>query len=91
MFDDKVVRLGIRRQPGYLYFVQWNGVYKTSTKRRGPTREQGRHIRVKAIYFDREPGYFYYLDRDGDIARYRTGKEEAPSHRPWWYDDHPHW
>lgn len=59
----KIARLGIRREPGYLYFVKGTTLYKTERGRKGG------HKKVASFSHDRDDNFVYFLDRDGDVAR----------------------
>lgn len=58
----KVKKLGIKRTPGFLFFLQGNNVVK---KKRG---SQKREI-VKKDVFKRTKGFLFFLDGDGDISK----------------------
>ena len=63
---NKVCRLGIRREQGFLYYVKRGGVWRIPRQ-----SESGRRKAVKIADADGEldPGYVYFLDRAGDISR----------------------
>ena len=68
---EKVVKLGVKREPGYLYFLRGTNVYKTAMKRAGGPTAVGKAEPVISGGFQREEGYLYFLDADGDISRAR--------------------
>lgn len=64
----KIVKLGIRREAGCVYFLKGTDVWRAPS-------EDGEHfdvdegVLVRRASFEREPGYLYFLDPDGDISR----------------------
>lgn len=65
---EKVAKMGIKRETGYLYFLRGSDVFKTPMKR-GGAGGPGQAVKVAAGSFVREQGYLYYLDGEGDVAR----------------------
>ena len=66
---EKVVRIGVKREPGFLYFLRGSDVWKTPMKRAGAPSAAGKAEKVMAGNFAREEGYLYFLDAHGDISR----------------------
>ena len=66
---EKVVKIGVKREPGFLYFLRGTDVYKTPMKRAGQASAAGKAEKVISGNFTREEGYLYFLDHKGDIAR----------------------
>jgi len=66
---EKVVKIGVKREPGFLYFLRGTDVYKTPMKRAGQASAAGKAEKVISGNFTREEGYLYFLDHHGDIAR----------------------
>jgi hypothetical protein len=69
---QKIARTDIKRQQGYLYFIDEQGdVSRASMARggRGSKREGGRRKKVAKVGIRKEKGYLYFLDKDGDVAR----------------------
>ncbi|MBU4503030.1 MAG: hypothetical protein KKA79_10630, partial [Nanoarchaeota archaeon] len=66
----KIAKLGIKREPGYLYFVDKKGdPARTPMARAGVrTTRKGPETLAKASV-KKEPGYLYFIDKQGDIAR----------------------
>jgi hypothetical protein len=56
---EKVKKLGIRREPHFMYYLKGDQVWRT----------QGEPIFVVDAGFEREEGYLYFLDQEGDISR----------------------
>lgn len=66
---EKVAKVGVKREPGYLYFLRGSDVWKTPMKRSGGPSAAGKAEKVAAGSFSRQEGYLYYLDSAGDVAR----------------------
>lgn len=66
---EKVAKIGVKREPGFLYFLRGSDVYKTPMKRAGAPSAAGKAEKVQSGNFTREEGYLYFLDANGDISR----------------------
>jgi hypothetical protein len=66
---EKVAKLGVKREPGYLYFLRGADVWKTPMKRAGQASPAGKAEKVANGGFKREEGYLYFLDSNGDVSR----------------------
>jgi hypothetical protein len=66
---EKVAKLGVKREPGYLYFLRGSDVWKTPMKRAGGPSAAGKAEKVAAGNFSRAEGYLYFLDSNGDVSR----------------------
>jgi HJR/Mrr/RecB family endonuclease len=67
--SEKVARLGVERDPDYMFYVKDGAVWRV--RRRSPGVPIGRPEQVAdgGVSMDRE--YIYFVDRDGDISRAR--------------------
>ena len=66
---EKVAKLGVKREPGFLYFLRGSDVWKTPMKRAGGPSAAGKAEKVAAGNFARAEGYLYFLDSSGDVSR----------------------
>jgi hypothetical protein len=66
---EKVAKLGVKREPGYLYFLRGSDVWKTPMKRAGGPSAAGKAEKIAGGNFTREEGYLYFLDKNGDVSR----------------------
>src|SRR6185369_14555453 len=66
---EKVAKLGVKREHGYLYFLRGSDVWKTPMKRAGGPSAANKAEKVASGGFKREEGYLYFLDSNGDVAR----------------------
>lgn len=73
---EVVVKLGLKREPGYLYLVGNGKLYRTKMVAAGersaePKRELGPEDVVVDLGITQDPDYDYFIDRNGDISRTR--------------------
>lgn len=68
--DGKVKRAGIKRESGWLYFIDKQGdVSRVEMARSRADKGRKEHQKILKAGVKKEKGYLYYLDKDGDIAR----------------------
>ncbi|MBO8151413.1 MAG: hypothetical protein DRP91_01545 [Candidatus Neomarinimicrobiota bacterium] len=70
---EKVLKCGIKKEKGYLYYVDKNGNVARSKMARGKDRGGGAEV-VYQANIKREDGYLYFIDKDGDIARAKMAR-----------------
>ena len=66
---ETITKLGVKREPGFLYFLRGSDVWKTPMKRAGGPSAAGKATKVTSGNFSRAEGFLYFLDRNGDVAR----------------------
>ena len=64
---DKVMKLGIKRQKGYLYFIDKKGDVSCAKMARGKSKG-GNPKKVAKCCIKRKEGYLYFLDKKGDVS-----------------------
>jgi len=62
------MKLGIKRQPGYLYYIDKDGDVSCAKMARGK-KKGGSPKKVAKCGIKKEEGYLYFIDKDGDISR----------------------
>lgn len=62
-----ICKCGIKRKPGYLYFVGKDGCAYETKMARGKKKGGGKK-RVHACKVKKQPGYLYYIDRKGNVC-----------------------
>ena len=65
---DKVKNIGIKKEKGYLYYLDKNGDVSRSKMARG-NQNGGNAEVVASAGVIREKGFLYYIDKDGDVSR----------------------
>jgi hypothetical protein len=63
----KVAKVGVKKEKGYLYFVDKNGDVSAAQMARGD-KKGGKPKKVAKAGIKKEAGYLYFVDKDGDIA-----------------------
>ena len=64
---QKVVKLGVKRQKGFLYFIDKQGDVSCAVMARGK-KKGGKPKKVAKAGIEKKSGFLYFLDKQGDIA-----------------------
>ena len=75
---QKIAKAGVKRQQGYLYYLDKQGDISRAKMARGGSKG-GRPEKVKKLGVRREDGYLYFIDKQGDVSRakmVRGGKKK---------------
>jgi hypothetical protein len=76
---QKVAKVGVKRQKGYLYFIDKAGDVSCAVMARGK-KKGGKPKKVAKVGVDKKDGYLYFLDKQGDVAcakLIRGGKKKS--------------
>jgi len=65
---EKVAKAGVKREDGYLYFIDKAGDVSRAKMARGG-KKGGKIEKVAKVGAKKEKGYLYFLDKAGDVAR----------------------
>ncbi len=63
----KLVKVGIKKQKGYLYFVDKSGDVSCAKMARGG-RKGGSPKKIAKVGIKREKGFLYFVDKAGDVS-----------------------
>lgn len=63
----KIVKLGIKREKGYLYYIDKAGDVSCAKMATGK-KKGGNPKKVSKCGIKREEGYLYFIDKQGDVA-----------------------
>jgi len=75
MAQQKVAKLGIKRESGYLYYLDKNGdLARAPMARAGQKGGKKKPEVVARAGVKREKGYMYFMDKDGDVARAKMAR-----------------
>ena len=68
---EKVAKVGVKKQAGYLYFVDKKGNISRTQMQRGGGKHKGRGKKemVLKVGVNKESGFLYFIDKQGDISR----------------------
>ena len=64
---EKVTKLGVKREKGYLYYIDKQGDVSCAKMARGK-KKGGSPKKVAKCGIKREKGYLYFIDKKGDIS-----------------------
>lgn len=64
---QKLVKLGIKRKKGYLYYVDKKGDVSCAKMARGK-KKGGSPQKVAKVGLKRKKGYLYFIDKKGDVS-----------------------
>ncbi len=70
---EKVSKVGIKREKGFLYYLDKDGDVSRAKMARG-TSKGGNPTKVSKVGVKREKGFLYFLDKDGDVARAKMAR-----------------
>ncbi len=65
---EKIQKVGVKREDGFLYFIDKAGDVSRAKMARGG-KKGGKPQKVAKVGIDKEAGFLYYLDKGGDVAR----------------------
>ncbi|MCM8763085.1 MAG: hypothetical protein NC936_05315 [Candidatus Omnitrophica bacterium] len=64
---QKVAKVGIKRQKGYLYYLDKQGDVSCAKMARGKSKG-GSPKKVAKLGIKRKEGYLYFIDKQGDVS-----------------------
>ena len=70
---EKVKRTGVRKESGFLYYLDKNGNVSRSKMARGGEKGGNAQV-VSNAGVAREKGWLYFIDKDGDVARAKMAR-----------------
>tara|TARA_Y100000310_G_C20622260_1_gene784013 strand:+ start:893 stop:1129 length:237 start_codon:yes stop_codon:yes gene_type:complete len=76
---EKVEKVGVEKENGYLYFVDKKGDVSRAKMARGRKKSAGKTQKVAKVGVKKEKGYLYFVDKKGDVSRakmVRGGKKK---------------
>ena len=64
---QKIAKAGIKREKGYLYYLDKDGDISRARMARGG-KKGGSPQKVKRLGIKRKEGYLYFIDKQGDVS-----------------------
>ena len=64
---QKVAKVGVKKQKGYLYFVDKHGDVSCAIMARG-AKKGGKPKKVAKVGIKKQAGFLYFIDKNGDIS-----------------------
>ena len=75
MAQEKVSKAGVKRESGFLYFLDGDGDVSRAPMVRGHSKgPKAKSEKVSKTGVKKEPGYMYFIDKDGDVARTKMAR-----------------
>ena len=71
---EKILKIGIKREPGYLYFLNKQGFAARTKMARAGVKTPGGIEKLSSESVKKEKGYLYFIDKQGDIARAKMAR-----------------
>ena len=63
-----IEKTGIKREKGYLYFLDKKGNVARAKMARGKKKGKSKIQVVEKVGIKKEPGYLYFIDKQGDVS-----------------------
>jgi len=70
---QKVAKAGVKRQEGYLYYIDKQGDISRAKMARGG-KKGGKPEKVSRLGIKKEKGYLYFIDKQGDVSRAKMAR-----------------
>lgn len=64
---QKVAKVGVKKQKGYLYFVDKSGDVSAAIMARG-NKKGGKTKKIAKVGIKKQAGFLYFIDKNGDIS-----------------------
>lgn len=73
---QKVAKVGVKKQKGFLYFIDKQGNISRATMARGGRKkgQKGKKEVVAKVGVKKESGYLYFVDKQGDVSRAKMAR-----------------
>jgi hypothetical protein len=69
-----VFKAGVKKEPGFLYFVDKNGNISRVEMARGKSKSRKKKEVVFKAGITKESGFLYYVDKNGNISRAKMAR-----------------
>ena len=70
---EKVKTTGVKKEGGFLYYLDKNGNVSRSKMARGANKGGSAEV-VANAGVSRESGWLYFIDKDGDVSRAKMAR-----------------
>jgi hypothetical protein len=72
---EKVADAKVKKESGYLYFVDKDGdVSRASMSRGGRKKGKSKTEKVSKVGVKKEKGYLYFVDKNGNVSRAKMAR-----------------
>lgn len=76
---EKVAKVGVKKEPGYLYFIDKSGDIGKVLMVRGAPVGKHKKEKVAKVGIKKESGYLYFVDKQGDVSKAKMMRGGARS------------
>ena len=70
---QKVCKVGVKKQKGFLYFLDKQGDVSRAKMARGK-KKGGKREKVAKCGVKRQEGFLYFIDKKGDVSRAKMAR-----------------
>lgn len=70
---ETVAKVGVKKEKGFLYFVDKQGDISAATMARGGKAKKGAK-KVAKVGVKKEKGYLYFVDKKGNVSRAKMAR-----------------
>ena len=72
---QKVAKAGIKREKGWLYYLDKQGdISKAKMARGGGKHKPSKPVKVAKTGVKRQEGFLYFIDKQGDVSRTKMAR-----------------
>ncbi len=71
---QKITKVGVKKEKGYLYFIDKQGDVSRAKMARGRKKGKGGREKVAKVGVKKEPGFLYFIDKQGDVSRAKMAR-----------------
>ena len=71
---QKVAKVGLKREYGYLYYIDKKGNISRVKMARGGKKSRAKPQMVEKVGVKKEKGYLYFIDKKGDVSRAKMAR-----------------
>ena len=72
---EKVAKVGVKKDDGYLYFVDKKGnISRAKMARGGGKKGRSKPQEVAKVGVKKAKGYLYFVDKKGDVSRAKMAR-----------------
>ncbi len=71
---EKVAKVGVKKESGYLYFIDKDGDISRVSMARGRKAASKKKEKVAKVGVRKEDGYLYFVDKNGDVSRAKMAR-----------------
>ncbi|MCF7871843.1 hypothetical protein K9L97_02305 [Candidatus Woesearchaeota archaeon] len=73
--SKKVAKLGLKKETGYLYFIDKNGDVARAVMVRGALKGKKKKPEVVSkANIKKEAGFLYFVDKEGDVSKAKMAR-----------------